>query len=101
VSTFQQEIEVVLDGEVFKCRTKAIDWTNAERQLVRDGGEVAKDTMALRFRLAYVTFKRCHPGESYASAFGVFLDALDDIVDEAQAEDGDPMDPTPLAESGD
>jgi hypothetical protein len=102
VSTFRQEIQVTLDGEVFKCMTRALDFTNAERQLVRDGGQVDKDQMALRFRIAYVVFRRTHPDQSYASAYGVFLDALDDIHEEGMNDDdeGDPMDPTPEVGSG-
>jgi hypothetical protein len=103
VSTFQQEMEVTLDGEVFKCRTKAVDFTNAERQLVREGGEVTKDQMQLRFRIAHCAFRRNYPDHP-AKSFAVFLDTLDDLKEESMLEgegdgDGDPLDPTPGAES--
>lgn len=96
MSTFRADIEVVLDGEVFKCRTKAVDYTNAERALVRDGGKVDADQMALRFRIAYSVFKRCEPEHPAARAYGVFLDVLDEIVEEPNRrdEEGDPLDPT-------
>jgi hypothetical protein len=99
VSTFQQDIEVTVGGEVFKCRSKAIDFTNAERQLTRDGGEVAKDQMALRFRIAYCVLRRNYPDTPYGSSFGVFLDNLDDIREESlrEGDEGDPLDPTPEA----
>ena len=106
MSTFQQDVEVTLDGEVFKCRSKAIDFTNAERQLVRDGGNVEKDQMALRFRIAYCVFRRHYPEHPAARAYGVFIDVLDDIREEAlqggddDDEGGDPMDPTPEVGSG-
>jgi hypothetical protein len=102
VSTFRQDIEVTCDGEVFKCQSKAIDFTNAERALVRDGGQVDKDQMALRFRIAYTVLRRCHPESPYSSAYGVFLDALDDIHEEGMndGDEGDPMDPTPEVGSG-
>ena len=99
MSTFQQEIEITLDGEVFKCRSKAIDFTNAERQLTRDGGEVQKDQMGLRFRIAYCVFRRNYPDHPAARAFGIFLDVLDDIQEESTLDidddDGDLMDPSP------
>lgn len=103
MSTFQQEVEVTLDGEVFKCTSKAIDFVNAERALVRDGGDVTKDQMALRFRIAYTVFKRNHPDQPGARAYGVFLDMLDDIREESMQDDtdeGDPLDPTPAVGSG-
>ena len=103
MSTFQQDIEVTLDGEVFKCRSKAIDFTNAERQLTRDGGDVQKDPLALRFRIAYCVFRRNYPEHPGARAFGVFVDVLDDIAEEQLLEDrddGDPLDPTPGVGSG-
>ena len=103
MSTFQQDIEVTCDGEVFKCRSKAIDFVNAERALVRDGGDVGRDQMALRFRIAYTVLRRCHPETRYSSAYGVYLDALEDIHEEAMGggdDEGDPMDPTPEAGSG-
>jgi hypothetical protein len=106
VSTFQQDIEVTLDGEVFKCRSKAIDFTNAERQVNRDGGQVDKDALSLRFRIAYCVFKRNHPEDPHARAYGLFLDDLDDIKEERLLdgddgdEDGDRLDPTRAVGSG-
>jgi hypothetical protein len=96
VSTFRQEIQVTLDGELFKCQSKAIDFTNAEQQLAHDGGKVEANQIMLRFRIAYCVFRRNHPDHPAARAFGIFLDDLDDIKEEAQLE-GAGVDPTPLA----
>ena len=102
MSTFRQLIEVTLDGDVFKCQSRALDFANAERALVRDGGEVGKDQIALRFRIAYTVFRRAYPDHPGASSYGVFVDVLDDIREEAMRDDDDegvdPMDPTPAAE---
>jgi hypothetical protein len=101
VSTFRKDIEVTLDGEVFKCQTRAIDYTNAERQLVHDGGKVAEADIALRFRIAYCVFRRDYPEHPAAKAYGVFLDVLDDINETPDdADEGDPLDPTPWADTG-
>jgi hypothetical protein len=98
VSSFRREIVVTVDGVDYKCQTKAIDYTNAEVSLARDGGTVEKNAMALRFRIAFAVFRRCHPDEPTARSFPVFLDVLDDIDETPDdLEDGDPLDPTPLA----
>jgi hypothetical protein len=99
VSTFRQNMVITVDGEDFKCQSKAIDFTNAEQQLARDGGTVEKNAMALRFRIAYCVFRRCHPDEPAARAFNLFLEVLDDIQEEAQLEGVSPLDPTPSADS--
>lgn len=94
MSTFRQDVEITLDGEVFKCQTRAVDYTNAERQLVRAGGKVDTDQLSLRFRIAYTVFRRCYPDHPAARSYDVFLDILDDLKDEPDADEGDPMDPT-------
>jgi hypothetical protein len=102
VSTFRQEMLITVDGVPYKCLSKAVDFTNAESALARDGGTVEKNAMALRFRIAYAVFRRNHPDNDAAHAFGTFLELLDDIQEEQNLEDGgSPLDPTPSADSGD
>jgi len=96
-------MEITVDGEMFKCQSRAVDFTNAERQLVHDGGKVDTDAMSLRFRIAYCVFRRNYPDHPAARAYGLFLDVLDDIQEEAlrDAEAGSPLDPTRPADSVD
>jgi hypothetical protein len=103
VSTFRQEIWVTLDGEVVKCQSKAIDITNAEQAFARDGGQIEKNPTMFRFRIAYTVLKRTHPEHPAAGSYGVFLDMLDEIEEEAlrDADEGDPLDPTRAAGSDD
>jgi hypothetical protein len=100
VSTFRQDVEITLDGEVFKCRSKAVDFTNAETQLAATGiTNVSEHPMALRFRWAYCVFRRSHPEHPAAEAFGRFVEALDDLREEALLEGASPLDPTHAADS--
>jgi hypothetical protein len=105
VSTFRQDIEITLDGEVFKVRSRAVDFVNAERALARDGGKVDTDQISMRFRIAYTVFRRSEPEHPAARAFGVFLDVLDDIREESLLDGDDeaanPLDPTRPVDSGD
>ena len=104
MSTFRKEIIVTVDGEPLKCETRAVDYTNAERQLAADGGSVDKHAMALRFRIAYVVARRCYPGHPHLGAYGTFIDLLDDIEEDPDGLDDDgginALDPTPAAGTG-
>lgn len=99
MSTFRNEIEVELDGEVFKAKTRAIDYTNAEQQISKEGHDVTQTPVALRFRVAWLAFRRAFPDDDRAKAFGRFMDALDDISEEADRDGMDPLDPTQTADS--
>jgi hypothetical protein len=96
-------MEIVLDGEVFKCRTKAVDHTTAEVMSAKDGGTIETRPVAHGFRVAYATFRRCHPEHDLAHSFPRFLDALDEMrsLEEGTEDEPDPLDPTHQADGAD
>jgi hypothetical protein len=95
-------MEIVLDGESFKCRTKAVDHTTAEVMSAKDGGTMETRPAAHGFRVAYAVFRRCNPESDYAHSFARFMDALDEMRDlEAGPDEPDPLDPTHPADGDD
>jgi hypothetical protein len=93
MSSFRNEMEIVLDGEPYKARSRAIDFTNAEIQVSKEGGPgVMEQPMALRFRVAFLAFRRSYPDHDLARSYGRFMDALDDITDEAERDAADGVD---------
>ena len=90
----------MLDGETFKVRTRAADLTRAEVQVSADkGGAVTDRPMALRFRMLFVAFGRNYPDHELGQNYGRFIEALDDVTEEADLAGVSPMDPTPPADS--
>jgi hypothetical protein len=82
MSTYRKTFEVILDGEAFKVHTNGQDMANAERMAARDGYQVGDGgAIATQQRLAYIGFRRAHPGHGLAHAFGDFVGVLDDITD--------------------
>jgi hypothetical protein len=100
MSTFRQEWQITLDDEIFKCQSRAIDWTNAEQAIAREGGGVERP-VALQFRIAFSMFRRDHPEHPASRAFGPFMEIVDEVKQEAREDAGDPLDPTHLADSDD
>jgi hypothetical protein len=94
MSTYRRTLEVVLDGEPFKCSTKGPDIANAERMAARDGYNLGEGgAVATQQRLAFLAFRRAYPDHAVARAFGDFIDVLDDIND-LDTESPDLLDPT-------
>jgi hypothetical protein len=102
MSTYRRDMEVVLDGQCFKIKTRGQDLANAERMAARDGFNIADGgAVAVQQRLAYIAFRRANPSHALAHAFGDFIEQLDDINDlETDAADPEAeLDPTPPAAS--
>jgi|SRR6516162_3733289 hypothetical protein len=105
MSTFRQDMEVVLDGEVFKCQTRAVDHTAAEVLTAKDGGTIETRPVSHGFRIAFAAFRRCHPENDLSRSFGRFLEVLDEIRQEGAPTDDegvelepDALDPTHMAD---
>jgi hypothetical protein len=99
VSTFKRDVVIILEGEPYKCQTKAVDHTAAEVLTVAKGEAPDRNQISHGFRVAFQTFRRTHPEHELAGSYGRFLDALDDVEGlEPEAEAGelepDPLDPT-------
>jgi hypothetical protein len=105
MSTFRTEMEIVLDGEVFKCRTSALDHTNAELMTAKDGGNIETRQVSQGFHVAYCTFRRCHPEAELSRSYGRFIEVLDEVRNLEEAEGAEdepnPLDPTPPADGAD
>jgi hypothetical protein len=80
VSTFRRDVTVTLDGEPFKCQTRAADQMAAEVMIVKAEGASPQDRpISMGFRVSYQAFKRCHPDHELAGSFTRWLDVLDEI----------------------
>jgi hypothetical protein len=95
-------VVIILEGEPYKCQTRAVDHTAAEVLTVAKGESPEKNAIGHGFRVAFQTFRRTWPEHELAGSYGRFLDALDE-VDGLEAEAGagelepDPLDPIPPA----
>jgi hypothetical protein len=92
-------VVIILEGEPYKCQTKAVDHTAAEVLTVAKGEAPDKNQISHGFRVAFQTFRRTNPEHELAGSYGRFLDALDDVEGlEPEAGAGelepDPLDPT-------
>jgi hypothetical protein len=104
MSTYRRDMEVVLDGESFKIKTRGQDMANAERMAARDGFNIAEGgAVATQQRLAYIAFRRSNPSHGCALAFGDFIEHLDDINDleVIDADTLDELDPTQPGDTDD
>jgi hypothetical protein len=100
VSTFRRDVVITLEGEPYKCQTRAVDHTAAEVLTVAKGEAPDRNQISHGFRVAFQTFRRTHPDHELAGSYGRFLDALDEVEGLAELEPGagelepDPLDPT-------
>lgn len=98
MSTFRQEMTIVLDSEPYKCQSRAMDHTAAEIMTAKEGGTIETRPVAHGFRVAFAVFRRCYPDSEYAQSFARFLEVLDEVEDsDAGPEEPAPLDPTPPA----
>lgn len=97
MSTFRRDVVITLEGEPYKCQTRAVDHTAAEVLTVARGEAPDRNQISHGFRVAFQTFRRTHPEHEYAASFGRFLDALDDVEGlEPEDAGGEALEPDPL-----
>jgi hypothetical protein len=101
MSSYRRNLEIVLDGEPFKAKTRGDDMAHAERMAARDGFTIGTGAaIAVQQRAAFLAFRRAYPDHPLGKRFGEWIEVLDDLtdLDELEAE-ADPLDPIPPADS--
>jgi hypothetical protein len=100
MSTFRQEMVIVLDGQDFKVTTCANDHMAAEIMTAKTGATIETNPISHGFRIAFQAFKRTYPDDPLAVGFGTFSAVLDEIASADQGEDTPAaLDPTHPAAS--
>jgi hypothetical protein len=69
--------------------------------MAKDGASLEKTPITAGFRVAFATFRRCHPDHEAAASYSRFLDQLDDIQDNEPTDTEGPgmLDPTQPADT--
>jgi hypothetical protein len=81
------DVDLTLDGEVFRARTNAGDQLSAERAVGENPQNKPMDQM---YHVYYFAFRRRHPDHPCAKAYGRFVEALeafDEVDADAERED--------------
>ena len=97
MSTFRRRMAITLDDERFEVRTMAGDHLKAEEAIGREKKQIENSPVMLQLRVAFHAFSRSHPEHPLARNWVKFTEVFDDI-DDLDAEEGNPLDPTQLVE---
>lgn len=92
---------ITIDGQEYEVTTRPADLVAAEYAMRRD--KVANPTenapILMQTRLAHAAFGRAHPEHPAARDWPKFLESVENIAEDKDDDEPDPLDPTQLMDT--